>query len=158
CRQPIPDRGGRPWLPQQFAHRALRGYLLRLARGPAQTRRFRQEFVARQPGASKPLPAHGGRHRARIAPAGLASAPYAVPLASHPIASPPSTWITWPVMYAAASEARNATRGATSLTRAILRSGICSMRPAFCVSDRAAVISVSTRPGARAFTVMFRDA
>ena len=36
------------------------------------------------------------------------------PAGGYCITSPPSTWMVWPVMYAAASEARNATVGAIS--------------------------------------------
>ena len=71
---------------------------------------------------------------------------------------PPSTWMIWPVMYDASSDARKATVFATCSGFPNVPAGIwlriwfltCSLN--FCV------ISVSIKPGATAFTVMPRDA
>ena len=61
-------------------------------------------------------------------------------------------------MYAASSDARNATALLISSTLPILERGIISSTDFFCSSDKTFVISVSIYPGATALTVIPRDA
>src|SRR5213078_3190799 len=68
--------------------------------------------------------------------------------------SPPLTWTTWPVMYAAPSPARNRTTSATSRGVPIRLSGTSASSSARASGEIPAVISVSMSPGATALTRM----
>ena len=65
--------------------------------------------------------------------------------------------MTAPVMYAAASLARNSTTPATSPAAANLPSGTAASIAFLRSSGSTAVMSVSTNPGAITFAVMFRE-
>src|SRR5262249_45340221 len=78
-------------------------------------------------------------------PVGPAGAPRA--RAQCPMPRPPSTGMTAPVMYAAASPARNVTTAATSSGVAIRPSGTCPRISACRCSSSAAVMAVATKPG-----------
>src|SRR3990172_7095461 len=71
---------------------------------------------------------------------------------------PPLTASTCPVIYDASSDARKHTADATSSAVPSRFSGIFAAQPSCAPSAIARVRSVSTRPGATALTVMFRDA
>ena len=70
---------------------------------------------------------------------------------------PPLTSSTWPVIYEASSDARNATQLATSSGEPIFPSGIIFRALSFNSSDSTAVIEVSMNPGATALQVILRD-
>ena len=71
---------------------------------------------------------------------------------------PPSTQITWPVMYLALSDAKKTTVSAMSSTSPKRPNGIVATAASFTESERTSVISVATNHGATAFTVILRDA
>src|SRR5205823_6170966 len=71
---------------------------------------------------------------------------------------PPSTTKTCPVMYAARSDARNATTPATSFGVPSRSSGICCESVVRASGVIAAVMSVSMKPGATTLARMFLDA
>lgn len=71
---------------------------------------------------------------------------------------PPLTWIVWPVIYFALSDAKNATVFAISVSSPNRDSGICSNICDFKSSLSASVISETMKPGATALTVIPRDA
>src|SRR5216683_1777465 len=99
--------------------------------------------------------------RVRIAkPIQTAGAVYPTPPPNPTLAymyMPPFTLNTSPVMYDAASLARNATALATSSAVPSRASGIASINRALTGSPHSDVMSVSIRPGETAFTRIFRE-
>ena len=71
---------------------------------------------------------------------------------------PPSTGSTAPVMYAASGPARKATAAATSSADAIRPERDPGQDGLLAVLAQAAVMSVSTKPGATTLTVILREA
>src|SRR5206468_7512963 len=76
----------------------------------------------------------------------------------YPISIPPLTFSTCPVIYEASSDARKLTALATSSVLPTLPSGIIFTAVCLNSSLSTAVIPVSTKPGATALHVMFREA
>ena len=69
---------------------------------------------------------------------------------------PPSTTRTWPVTYAARSEASHSTAPATSSGRPSRPRAICSNKAARAASGKASVMSVAMNPGATALASTWR--
>ncbi len=83
--------------------------------------------------------------------------PCASPHRNYPISMPPFTFSTWPVIYDASSDAKNATAPASSSGVPTRPNGICFT--AFCLKSslKTAVMAVSMKPGATALQVMLRE-
>src|SRR5215469_5304266 len=157
----IPGGGGT--IPVSYAqvHPASRHSLDRLhKRGGAGLEKSRNNPSGGLPNLSVPNhPSGSQNHRKRSLAHGQASLEkHAAALLSQAKYMPPLTSSTWPVMYPASSLARKTMAEATARGQPMRPNGMRVFKPSFTASESTSVMGVSMKPGATAFTVMFREA